>query len=248
MKVARPRLAKEEELRDGNRLQSQSLANERRGRTSADDQPLHQAVYVALRRGLMTGHYLPGQTVSLRTIAADLGTSLMPVRAAVSRLIAERALQLLSNRTIIVPALTRRSFVELTEVRKSLEGMAAEQATRRDPPGLVAELTRINTELQQAIRNRHEEKALLRNQEFHFCLYEASQSDVLLPLIESLWLQVGPFMHVSMTMPQTRWKAAHHKGAINGLRRKDAGIVRKAIERDITDSAAELLERGPFAG
>lgn len=218
-----------------------------KGADSARDQPLHQLVYVALRRGLMSGQYCPGQTVSLRNIATALGTSLMPVRAAVSRLIAERALQLLPNRTIVVPALTRRSFKELTAVRKLLEGMAAEQAARLRSPDLVAQLTQINAELKKAIANRQEAQALLRNREFHFCLYEASRSEVLLPLIESLWLQVGPFMHVSMAMPEARWKAAHHQGAINGLRRSDAAEVRRAIERDIAESADELLARGVFA-
>jgi len=53
---------------------------------------LRLRVYGALARGLMGGMFTPGEAVSLRTLAARLGTSAMPVREAVSRLIAERAL------------------------------------------------------------------------------------------------------------------------------------------------------------
>src|SRR5882757_8022469 len=47
-------------------------------------------VYRALARGLMAGMFKPGEAVTLRTLAHRLGTSAMPVREAVSRLIAER--------------------------------------------------------------------------------------------------------------------------------------------------------------
>src|SRR5271169_1570774 len=67
---------------------------------------LQQRVYHALARGLMGGMFTPGEAVSLRTLAARLGTSAMPVREAVSRLIAERALVMLPNRSVIIPRMS----------------------------------------------------------------------------------------------------------------------------------------------
>ena len=63
-------------------------------------------VYRALARGLMAGMFSPGEAVTLRILARRLGTSAMPVREAVSRLIAERALVLLPNRSVIVPRMS----------------------------------------------------------------------------------------------------------------------------------------------
>ena len=68
-------------------------------------------VYRALARGLMAGMFKPGEAVTLRTLANRLGTSAMPVREAVSRLIAERALVLLPNRSVIVPRMSRARFI-----------------------------------------------------------------------------------------------------------------------------------------
>ena len=56
----------------------------------------------------------------------------MPVREAVSRLIAERALVLLPNRKVIVPWMTRERFIELWRVRQLLEGRVAEIALQTD--------------------------------------------------------------------------------------------------------------------
>ena len=209
---------------------------------------LYQRVYRGLREGLMAGTYAPGQMLSLRRIAAAAGTSPMPVRQAMNRLIAEQALVLLPNRTVIVPRLSRSTFEELTTVRRSLEGMAAEQAARRASPELIEDLASVNAALHQAVARDDQPGALRNNQRFHFRLYEASASEVLLPLIEALWLRVGPLMHVSLTAPGSPWDASRHDTALHWLAAGDAEKVRCAIEEDIEQAAAELLERGVFEG
>src|SRR3954467_11455408 len=101
---------------------------------------LQLRVYRALANGLKTGMFKPGEAVTLRTLATRLGTSAMPVREAVGRLIAERALVLLPNRSVIVPHMSRARFVELSETRQALEGIAAEAACTRALPALVRQL------------------------------------------------------------------------------------------------------------
>src|SRR5512145_1207702 len=59
-------------------------------------------VYAELRERLVAGMLEPGQKVSLRTIAERLGVSVQPVREAVSRLVADRALVVLPNRAVRV--------------------------------------------------------------------------------------------------------------------------------------------------
>ena len=49
-------------------------------------------MYEAIRQALITGRIAPGKGVSLRSLAAELSVSPMPVRDAVRRLVAERAL------------------------------------------------------------------------------------------------------------------------------------------------------------
>ena len=207
---------------------------------------LHLRVYRDLRDGLMAGLYAPGQPLSLRRIAAAAGTSPMPVRQAVNRLIAERALVLLPNRTVVVPHLARTSFMELTAVRRSLEGMAAELAAERGGEGVVAELLGINASLRRAIEAGDSTAALRTNQRFHFCLYRASASEVILPLIEALWLQVGPLIHLSRLRLYTNWDARLHEAAIAALAANDPAGVRSAIQADIQDAADNLLRAEVF--
>ena len=64
--------------------------------------PTHEEVYRRLREQILFGGIRPGSAVTLRGLADALGVSSMPVREAVRRLIAERALLLHVNRRVSV--------------------------------------------------------------------------------------------------------------------------------------------------
>lgn len=207
---------------------------------------LQQQVYSELRRSLMVGAFIPGQAVTLRSLARRLGTSPMPIREAINRLIAERALEMLPNRSVIVPRMTREKFTELSMWREKLEGMAAEKGCRRATPALLKQLIKLNEELLRSIDKRNVPRILEQNQQFHFTLYEAAGYDLLVPMIESLWLQAGPFMYVSLSAANTVWNTSHHKVAIEAMSAGDAVATRKAIEKDVRTTARSLLQSIQF--
>ena len=91
---------------------------------------MQDRVYGELRRWLMVGRFLPGESITLRNLAAELGVSPMPVRAALRHLIAEGGFEMLPNRAVRVPRMTRERLRELLAVRRELEGMATAQACR----------------------------------------------------------------------------------------------------------------------
>lgn len=209
---------------------------------------LQDRVVAQLHRGLMIGAFVPGQTISLRKLADTLGTSAMPVREAINQLTAANVLEMLPNRTACVPRMTAARFDELSKVRQAIEGMAAEMACHRVTPQLIKRLEKVNAELLRAIKARDILGCLTRNQEFHFTLYEAANSEMLLPLIEPLWLQAGPIMYFSLISPDMPWDASAHSDVLKALADKDPAAVRRAIERDIRTTASYLLKSSVFRG
>jgi len=209
---------------------------------------LQDRVYAQLKRGLMIGAFVPGQTITLRKLAETLGTSPMPVREAIAQLVTINALEILPNGSVAVPRLTKERFAELSQVRQMLEGMAAAEATLYSTPQLISRLEEINKELLKAIKGRNILGCLSKNQEFHFALYTAYPSEVLLPLIETLWLQAGPMMYFSLAAPDTNWDASLHILIIAALAEKDASAVKKLIEKDISTTAKHLLKCSAFRG
>src|SRR5690606_23865059 len=89
---------------------------------------VHDLVYQEIRQSLMVGTFAPGEKVSLRSLAQQVGTSLTPVREAVNRLIAESAFEVLPNRWVMIPTMTEEKFDEITHWRCQLESDATRRA------------------------------------------------------------------------------------------------------------------------
>jgi len=198
-------------------------------------------VIAELRRGLMVGAFVPGQVMSQRKLAMRFKTSPMPVREALTELVAANALEELPNRSVRVPVMNPERLKELFRVREYIEGFAAKDACRKRTPELIDRLEEINDRLRRAISNRHIEAALAGNQEFHFTLYRAAQSEILMPLIESLWLQSGPTMYFSMLAPGAPWNNAAHVDIMDALRAGDAAGVQRALAMDIRAGGRNLF-------
>ena len=209
---------------------------------------MQDRVLAELRHGLMVGAFVPGQTITLRRLAEMLGTSPMPVREAINQLTAASALEILPNGSVAVPRMSAERFKELTRVRQTLEGLAAEMACANATPELVRHLTAVNSKLREAIKARHILGSLTTNQEFHFALYGAAQSVILSPLIESLWLQAGPIMYLSLTQSDTPWDASCHDDMVAALKSGNPTSCRRAIQRDIGETAKSLLRSSIFRG
>src|SRR5580704_5437217 len=92
---------------------------------------LNDRVYRELKNSIMAGSFKPGSELTLRSVADALGTSLMPVRDAMRRLVSERALEVLPSRKIALPVLTVDKFLELRRIRLLLEGEAAALAAEK---------------------------------------------------------------------------------------------------------------------
>ncbi len=200
-----------------------------------------------LRRGLMIGAFVPGQKITLRRLAELLGTSPMPVRKAINQLAGSNVLQTLPNRSVAVPRMSAERFRELTRVRQAVEGLAAELACANSTPDLVRKLTAINAGLHRSIKERNILDCLELNQEFHFTLYGQSRSSILYPLIETLWLQAGPVLYLSLSDLNMPWNAGHHDELLDALKRKQPSAARRAIVRDIGETTKSLLRLPMFS-
>ena len=62
---------------------------------------LQERVYRELAHSIMTGHYAPGEALTIRALAADLGTSVMPVREALQRLYSDGAVVVTPKNMIV---------------------------------------------------------------------------------------------------------------------------------------------------
>ncbi|MBO6508882.1 MAG: GntR family transcriptional regulator [Roseibium sp.] len=194
----------------------------------------------AVRSGLLTGRFIPGKAVTLRGLAAELGVSPMPVREVLQRLAAENALEVKPNGRVQVPDMTPGRFQEVLKARLLLEPELAALALPRLSPKDTDDLKAIDDDIDQCILSGDAESYMRLNHAFHFRIYRASASEVLLPLIDSLWLQFAPFMRTVYGRVGTVSLEDRHKEAIRAIEERNEAALRGAIIADINDGMGIL--------
>lgn len=193
----------------------------------------HESTYRNLRERILIGGLAPGMAVTLRGLADLLGVSVMPVRDAVRRLIAERALTMQDNRRVLVPEMTRSKFNQIVFARLSLEPELAARALTGMSPRVIKAVNAIDKAIDRAMARGDVEGYMRGNFQFHFTIYKQAGNETLLGLVESVWLQFAPFMRVAYDRYDTAKLEDFHQAALKAMRAGDEAALRAAIAADI---------------
>ena len=213
-----------------------------------DIRSLHDRVYGRIRDAMRKGVFTSGQTLTIRGLAARFGTSDMPIREAIKRLTAEKALVQQADRTFKIPEITADGFEELVLVRAMIEGRAAELAADNADAAFIERLREANAAMARALDEGNLTLALESNQEFHSRLYEGCGNATLLELIDILWLRSGPYLAalvVDMSGSEVFREAVFvHDSIIAAIAAKNGKQAAKALKVDIENTAQWFLSHG----
>lgn len=207
----------------------------------APRETLQDHVYSRVKDLILSGDIAPGQTITMKNLATAFEVSHMPVREALHRLTAEKALTVVAGRSVGIPPLSADKLEDLRRVRIEVEGMAAEWATARISDAAIDNLEDLSRSMIRSVTDGDVKGYLRANRDFHFALYEAAESSTLFSIIESLWLQISPYFNLLHESGNYAASSQHHDAVTRALRERDAGAARKAIQADIAE-AAEVLQ------
>lgn len=217
-----------------------AIVDVRRSIAPVQRETLQEQVYTELRRSLIHGVFATGEILRIQDLAEKLQTSTMPVREALGRLVSEQALEALPNRSVRVPLMTRERLTDIARARCVVEG----QVTLLAMPHLTAvdfaRLRQLTADCEAAFGSPDPGNVRIAtelNHAFHYTIYRAAGSAVLMPLIESLWLQSGPYVQSAAVLHEEKRDPAgthHHWELIEALERKDRDGALAALTNDIT--------------
>lgn len=199
-------------------------------------------VFAELRRSLIHGVFAAGEVLRIAELAETLETSTMPVREALARLVSEQALEALPSRSVRVPLITRARLDDLARTRRLIEGELTALALPNLGAADIAALRSLTVACEAAFAGTGADRAQATselNHAFHFRIYQAAGSAVLIPIVESLWLQSGPYVREAARIHQEDGLAAavhHHWALIDALERRDRAAAVAALVADITNS------------
>lgn len=209
------------------------------GLLQIDNRTLSQKVYDQLKQKMMTAELLPGQRISLRSVASQLGVSLMPVRQALWQLERDKAVIVEHNRQIRVNRLSRSEFDEILELRLILECKAAEEACRRRPDTAPA---LVKSALDEMTKSTSDPKKFLQqNHDYHMLIYSQSHLSNLLDIIDNLWTRVGPYIYLATLSHEDIMRSMKfHTMMYHALKARSPERMIEALRLDLTIAASRI--------
>ena len=86
--------------------------------------------------------------------------------------------------------------------------------------------------MEEAVRSGDNKQYLRWNRAFHFGIYQAAQSEALLAIIETLWLQISPYFHLLHASGNYLKANEQHELMLAALRARDGAAVSLALRDD----------------
>lgn len=150
-------------------------------------EPLYNSAYIQIKKDIMTGRYQPGERLTDKDLADQLGISRTPIREALKQLIKEGLLSNEHNKGVSVFSPTLQDIAEIYVLRSSLEGIAAAicagNERRKDYLYYMMEQLDISRKAQE---EQDIEQLVESNMHFHDLLLRGSESERLKNMVEPL--------------------------------------------------------------
>ncbi|MEW7008435.1 GntR family transcriptional regulator [Lentilitoribacter sp. EG35] len=208
---------------------------------------LNDQVYDRLCMLLREGEFTPGEAVRVARVAEAFGVSAMPVREALTRLLAIGVVANVSGRSVGVPSLGYEELTDLRDVRLEVEVLAVKWALQNRNDAFIADLEALLERLEKTEQSGNIRGYIKTNYEFHLRLYQQSHSPVLIDIVDTLWLRVSPHLYQLERESQYKVSNSHHRKIVHYVREGDVKGASDALVDDISD-AYDVLVRTMFSG
>jgi DNA-binding GntR family transcriptional regulator len=199
------------------------------------------AVADAVRTAILHGEYAPGQ----RLIEADLcerhGTSRFIVRSALQELAAQGLVEFRRNRGARVREISLGEAIEITEVRKLLEGLQAARAAERVTVAEAAVLRGIVTDMRAAVARSELLRYSELNAGLHAAIREISAHETAARLLRQLRDQtVRHRFSLSLVPGRPAVSLPQHEAIVAAVTAHDPAAAEQAMH-DHLQSVIEAL-------
>jgi DNA-binding GntR family transcriptional regulator len=207
---------------------------------------LTDEVYGLIHEAIMNGDLPAGSRLKVRDLAAQVGTSVLPVREAIRRLeeagLAERS----PHKGAVVKGLTLEELVHVYDVRRLLEVEAAREGTERISHQDCEQMQVEYDAMRVAISEGRVVACLDHDEALLTTLYKASGNPVLMELIRTLWNRCRPYKIVGAqgsieSDDEPLWK--YQVDLLAAARKNDAGAAAAVSEASLVDATNRIKER-----
>lgn len=220
---------------------------------------LREKAYKAIKNSILRNELLPGEVVSIDSLAKDLGISQTPVREALTKLSADGLVEYERNKGFRVASITEDDVRETYEVRRLLEPYAASLVAKKvsTDPSLERRLHELRKTAETIQKLATSGKALNPSQyeaymgidlRLHEIMLEALGESLLgsvLALVGNHSLRIRSFVEASSNHFDSEVAGTvtgEHLAIIEALLSKDPESVQELVQQHLSNAEDRTLK------
>lgn len=203
--------------------------------------PLRDQVRDAMHARIAEGRLRPGDRLFEQDLAAEFGTSRVPVREAIRMLQSEGFVEVRPRRRgVFIRTLDQRETEELFDVREALEVLAARLAADRAQPGEVTRMGELAGQARQAFESGDIDGMSTANAAFHHELVILSGNELLASMLEPLHGRLAWLFRLNMEPERV---CGEHEQLHAAVAEGDAAQAAEVARQHVHSSRRMVLER-----
>lgn len=201
---------------------------------------------MAVRDMIVSLELAPGAVIDERALVDRLGIGRTPVREALRRLAVENLIEVFPRRGMFVTKVEIRDLASLSEVRTTLESLAARLAAERATEAEREELTALVKVVDKA--DPHDLRGLMElDERVHRTIYRCSHNPFLESTLGEYYMLALRIWHLALDEAHDLHSAVYEHGdvleAIRDRRAADAEQMMRDHVRDFEQTMRRVLTR-----
>jgi DNA-binding GntR family transcriptional regulator len=202
----------------------------------------------AVRAAILRGEFAPRQRLIEAELCERFGTTRFAVRAALHELSAQGLVEVQRNRGARVREISLGEAIEITEVRKLLEGLEAARAATRITTAEAAMLRGIVTEMRAAVARAELLSYSQLNASLHAAIRDISAHETSARLLRQLRDQTAAHQFSLSLMPgRPAVSLPQHEAIVAAVTARDPDAAERAMHEHL-QSVIEALQALAAAG
>ena len=212
--------------------------------TTAED-----AVTDQLRRLIVEGALPPGAKLTVAALAARLGVSATPLRAALRLLEGEGLVESHAHRGARVRALSPQDIRNLYRLRGAVLGLLVPDVVRHVSDADLEALAELDARFQAAARADDGPGAMAANEAFHRALLAIARNPDAAAVMGRSWALVEALrLRLGFGPGRLARSVESHRALLAALRARDAAKATALMVASSDNAMADLLERAMVRG
>ncbi|WP_336774967.1 GntR family transcriptional regulator [Paenibacillus sp. MMO-58] len=208
---------------------------------------LESIAYREIRERIMRAEYMPGSMLSENELAAQLGMSRTPVRAAISLLEREGLVGSFRGRGVMVKEVSAHEFSEMYEVLVSMQLFVLDTAAKRQLKFDIASMEQVLEQQQSALEQKDFYGYYNSTLQFTETILKTIHNESMLQIME-LYRGRYVFSTVSYRMKYPQYQPSRsiqtNRSILEAIKSGDTAAAKAAVASQYSDTHEHFILHG----